>query len=81
MKCLIHKMQYLRVKSDYVTMHIIRKLPCQGRGRGFESRLALFKSLVFTGLFLLYFIFLKRSILNAGSLGEKQFSQGGNVVN
>ena len=26
--------------------------PCQGRGRGFESRLALSKSLVFTRLFL-----------------------------
>lgn len=43
MKCLIHKMQYLRAKSDYVIMHIIRKLPCQGRGRGFESRLALLR--------------------------------------
>ena len=30
--------------------------PCQGRGRGFESRLALFyfKSLVFTRLFVFY---------------------------
>ncbi len=47
--------------------------PCQGRGRGFESRLALLKSPVLTGLFLflLHLIRIRECKTNGGSYCEK----------